>query len=435
MADVQLSTLGSVIKTAYEGQPNTNAFTTSEKSKLSGLYQGSSFIPSNVGTRILFTRMGSLDNSVSKTFQVTMAVNQHFDAIRVIIANNITNSAPYMLTCKASVIADASDLNNSSGTWVSVFSSGLQNTPMPISPAPDRVSYGFSDWTPLKSIARTDGGVLPLVTIRGIFDGLATLPVYGTGDDLTNWATKPDGNIWVARQQDGNFVTTTTGFTSTTNLSQSPIIGIQYLSRGKVITVMGVGDSITEGRGTYFGEGFILPSVQSISNSANVAMQYANLGWSGQTTSVYCARALEMLDTPLKPDVLIIPVGSPNDQNSTLTDADIQLMSGNRGAVIAKCKEVGTIPILWTWLPSNSAQKPYGTSDALRVTENSQVMQEITNNKFNGFDASSVVSGSVVVGQVQFAPFATTDGLHPNDAGNQAISNLLTPVLRQVTGL
>lgn len=37
MADVQLSTRGSVIKTAYEGQADTNAFTDSEKSKLAGI--------------------------------------------------------------------------------------------------------------------------------------------------------------------------------------------------------------------------------------------------------------------------------------------------------------------------------------------------------------------------------------------------------------
>src|SRR5690625_7788086 len=33
----ELSTLGSVIKTAYEGEPNTNAFTDQEKAKLSGM--------------------------------------------------------------------------------------------------------------------------------------------------------------------------------------------------------------------------------------------------------------------------------------------------------------------------------------------------------------------------------------------------------------
>lgn len=37
MADVQLSTLGSVIKTAYEGEANTNAFTDAEQTKLTGI--------------------------------------------------------------------------------------------------------------------------------------------------------------------------------------------------------------------------------------------------------------------------------------------------------------------------------------------------------------------------------------------------------------
>lgn len=37
MATIELSTLGEPIKTAYEGQPNTNAFTDAEKSKLEGI--------------------------------------------------------------------------------------------------------------------------------------------------------------------------------------------------------------------------------------------------------------------------------------------------------------------------------------------------------------------------------------------------------------
>jgi hypothetical protein len=40
MADVQLSDLGSVIKTAYEGEANTNAFTDAEKTKLTGIETG-----------------------------------------------------------------------------------------------------------------------------------------------------------------------------------------------------------------------------------------------------------------------------------------------------------------------------------------------------------------------------------------------------------
>lgn len=37
MADIEISTLGGVIKTAYEGEANTNAFTDAEKTKLAGI--------------------------------------------------------------------------------------------------------------------------------------------------------------------------------------------------------------------------------------------------------------------------------------------------------------------------------------------------------------------------------------------------------------
>lgn len=41
----ELSTLGSVIKTAYEGEPNTNAFTDALLSKLNGISTGADVTP------------------------------------------------------------------------------------------------------------------------------------------------------------------------------------------------------------------------------------------------------------------------------------------------------------------------------------------------------------------------------------------------------
>lgn len=42
----ELSTLGSVIKAAYEGEANTNAYTDAEKSKLAGIEAGAQVNPS-----------------------------------------------------------------------------------------------------------------------------------------------------------------------------------------------------------------------------------------------------------------------------------------------------------------------------------------------------------------------------------------------------
>ena len=49
-SQVALSTLGSVIKTAYEGQNDTNAFTDAEKNKLAGLADGQSTVVVPTGT-------------------------------------------------------------------------------------------------------------------------------------------------------------------------------------------------------------------------------------------------------------------------------------------------------------------------------------------------------------------------------------------------
>jgi hypothetical protein len=76
--------------------------------------------------------------------------------------------------------------------------------------------------------------------------------------------------------------------------------------------VMSVGDSITEGRGTYKGEGFNLPACQALTNPNDFAIEYANCGWSGQTPLEYVIRGRYLIDTELSPDVLIMPLGSPN---------------------------------------------------------------------------------------------------------------------------
>lgn len=78
MADVQLSSQGPVIKTAYEGQSNTNAFTDSEKTKLAGIATSATANPNalnNVSEDTSPTLGGNLDgdgneiNNFNATFR------------------------------------------------------------------------------------------------------------------------------------------------------------------------------------------------------------------------------------------------------------------------------------------------------------------------------------------------------------------------------
>lgn len=59
----------------------------------------------------------------------------------------------------------------------------------------------------------------------------------------------------------------------------SPVVGIEYMARRRVVSVAGFGDSITEGRGTYLGEGFGQPECVALSdNSSGIAFEWSNLG-------------------------------------------------------------------------------------------------------------------------------------------------------------
>ncbi|BCW46639.1 hypothetical protein [Arthrobacter sp. StoSoilB5] len=237
--------------------------------------------PSTIATRIFGGRTGTFNNTTAKTFQITTELAQHFDAVRVLFANTDLLISHSMRSVAVSVMADKTDLNNASGAWVTGSRNSMSRVYAELSPGTGRIAYTATDWISISSLARTDGGTKPLLAARAFMQANATPPLYGDGtDSLTSWARRTDGRIWAARHQDG--VAVTSGFTDTTNRSQSPIVGFQYLARGKVVTVAAVGDSITDGRGTHLHEGFVLPAIEALSSMSGTAYEYMNCGWSGR---------------------------------------------------------------------------------------------------------------------------------------------------------
>jgi len=387
--------------------------------------------PSNIATRIFGGRMGTFNNTTSNTFQITTELAQHFDAVRVIFANSDTGFSHSMRQVAVSVIPDKTDLNNSAGTWTLASRSGMGRVYAEIAPGAGRIAYTMTDWINVSSIPRTDGGTHPLLVVRAFMQATAALPVYGDGiDDFTNWATRTDGRIWVARNQTGLHTSTTTGFTSTTNANQSPIVGIQYLSRGKVITVCGVGDSITDGRGGYFNEGFIMPATEALSDPAGTAYEYMNCGWSGQAMVTFAERAIDILQSEVRPDILVLPAASPNDAVSTITAANVAAFRGQRSRVLAEARRLGVPVVTWTWLPVNTATRPWGATDALRTAYNAEVLAQAGRGIFVA-DTAPAVSGVTTGSQVQMLGSATTDGIHPNPAGNAILRDVIKLVIRE----
>lgn len=81
MAEIELSTLGSVIKTAYEGESDTNAFTDVEKSKLASIEAEATANASNADLRDRSTHTGTQAAATISDLDDVMASAMEWDNI------------------------------------------------------------------------------------------------------------------------------------------------------------------------------------------------------------------------------------------------------------------------------------------------------------------------------------------------------------------
>lgn len=394
--------------------------------------------------RIFFGRMGSIDNTTLKTYHIAAEMAQHFDAISPVFANTSNTNSPYFLA-KLSVAAEWGDGNNSSGTWTTVTNDGNDSAwPLKAAgPGGQRTAYTILKPVALRSVARTDiTNGKPLVFCRAYStDANASLPAYGNGstDVLTAWATRTTGRRWAARQQNGDQYTTPSGFTSTTDVSQSPVVGFVYWARGQVVGFATCGDSLANGQGTVIGEGWAVPMLDALEESAGIATEYANLSWAGQeavnvSSGVgFMQRALDVLrDEKMSPDVMMVPVGSFNPISAPLTQAHVNKQATMLRQLVSEAVGKGTKFMGYTWSPIRTAAGAYGSSDALRVAYNSECMAGIDSAEI--IDFATALSGETTGGMVQLLDEYTDDNVHPNDYGNSVISAVALPVAARILG-
>lgn len=376
----------------------------------------------NVGTRVLSARMGTFDNSTPKTFRAVLSLAQHFDRLRVIFSNGNAAATYSVAGCNVRAIANLTSAYPAP-VAVSLPSSGV----VPVAPTSNRRGYLVSDWVDLNSVERTDGGSYPLVVVDAYVSSAASITVLGNGssDNFSGWANRGNGRIWRMYHNDGDCVATPANFLSTTLRNQSPIVGVQYAARGRVVTVMGVGDSITDGRGSIIGEGWGVPACEALSNmNDGVAVEWFNNGWAGATMNGWIRHALgDACAAGLIPEIVIAPGGSPNSLGLPITTANIGDIRRGRAQLLADAAAYQVTPMLWTTLPVNTPQKNWGESDALRREDNDKI-RALAKRGVEIIDMDAVIAGEIVGGQVQMIGGTTTDNIHPNDLGNALMSRL-----------
>jgi hypothetical protein len=362
-------------------------------------------------------RRGWYDAAVNTTFQTRIGSPVPFDSVQLIFTNTNTVKSPTVVSGIISSPSTAAEVNNSTsagwisnggthGNWVAISRMQASNFSLecPVAntdPARDRLT--MTDRIQIRSTPPTDGGSYHWLTARAymlampLVGGVGGLPVGGDGsvtvegDDYSNWATKPDGNVRHWRVQTGNCVTDPTTFTSTINMSQCPIVGAIFYCRGKVVNIWTTGDSNSMAAGaTYRGDGFG-QRVCSRQNALNTGIGYfhSDFSWSGQSSNTvfgFAQRTLDHIERPELPiDFLLYQTASPNDSLNYWNRAIIDQSSYNNTRVLQAAEGRGAIAIGRTVEPVYKGTRDWSTgnadpafpgvaSDTLRIALNARSM-------------------------------------------------------------
>lgn len=391
----------------------------------------------STGLRIFGGRGGSFTTAASgSTFHTCYATSAGWDAMRFIFCNYSTTQTLPITLAKFLRIPDFSTptlQNNGAGNFVNItFDGGNATVSIAVAPSAGRRTYKASDWISASSIGRSDGGRFDIVGVRTFHNIAATaLGVFGNGtDNYTNWVTQPNGLIWLSRQMDGDGCTTPANFVSTTNISQSICVGVQYIARGRVISVMGAGDSIWEGRSTYLSEGFGVPACLDLTNEGKATYEWSNVALASGTSTTYAGCFQDVIAAGIIPDIIAAPNGTPNDNSTPIVSSNILVSRRGLAQILLTARDNKIKSVIGNEIPATTAAKNYGTSDSLRRDYNAETVARSIQGDVV-VDMSVVISGDTVGGQVQPIPAAIlADGLHPSDFGNALIKEPFKTAIR-----
>lgn len=397
------------------------------------------------GMRIPFYRLANITNdALGYTYQTIISLEQHFDAIQLVIGTLQTSgtirSAHYCNVIADENLTDAA-LNALSGwafvDWAENDGNGVRAQFASFAATTSRPRLMLSEIKTFNSVNRTDGGAGALLVVRSHLypDNLTpTLAGNGTTDAFANVA-RTDGRTMKIRRMVNNGMTT---FTGGADASQTPLLGVIYYSRGKVVNVVKFGDSIMQGRNSPMGDGYVRPETIRRNNVDGVAWECSDCAWSGLTTGNYHNIAMDILDNASLPvDIAIYPGESPNNIASGASEATaLAAVKANKFRLqqfLDKCRSKRVVPILSTFAPVATAVNNYTACDNVRRDYNDDTIRPYANRNTLIVDTDSVLAGANVGGQVQPLAGVMEDGIHPSTAGNELIRAKLQSTLNRVT--
>lgn len=295
-----------------------------------------------------------------------------------------------------------------------------------------------SDLIPLSSIARADGGALPLILARV---DLATIDAgvsfTATADVLMR--TPSVGNKDRIVQSMSQFGPKTPS--QTVDLSDNSVtIGFVFEYATPGFSVMAIGDS------TFQNETLLADNLSSwgyrgaatASEALGVPVNFINQGASGRDSDMFIpagkASALAM-----NSNILVLEGWSPNDYAPGSIESVIQAAADS---MIAKIEDMVTFAevngkylIVSTAIP-NAATLNTVAKDAVRLAHNATLRAKAAAGDFYLLDKDSLLTDGAAPADIlsffQFPDDISPDGVHPNTDGVGGLSALFAGVMMSI---
>jgi len=314
-----------------------------------------------------FVNAGTANAAPGWTSHIRVAADADFTHVRLVIPN-LEAAAVTLCTGIVAATANTTSKITPTGAWATVTVAGSATFTLPARVSAQEPSYTVTDWIRLDSIARDDGGTLPLAMARLFIPQASNATFSATGGLSSGFdALYPDALAWQTRQQvDG--VTTPASLTSTSEGTTVAFHTLQFRSAVPNCTVLGIGDSITSGfSGTVQQNNWGWRAVQAL-QVAGSRVSWMNGGVNGQTTTQYLARG-KSLAAAMSPQIVVYSAFSPNDGTPNATIINTQW--ANVLEFLDWASSNRYVPVVTTPVPWDSLTAP---QDAFRITLRDRVL-------------------------------------------------------------
>lgn len=392
-----------------------------------------------------FIDTGNAAFGFNYTQHVQMTVEAPFVAVQIGVVNGYTTGGVQTVKVAVSTMSAAGASNstaplNAGGTWVSAGVGGASLTVPAATIAAVAPGIAWGDVIPLASLARSDGGTLPLLCVRvqqpsgNNLTGVVGATNAGTPFELEA-GTAAKGRLYRTRGQSvlGVDNTTLTAM-NTTVADQSygpPIIVRYFLASGTGRTITVFGDSIDCG----YGQSAVgtnswtwIREAASLKSTPSKPIEVCCLAGSGMPMIDIYRRAA-VLAQHCKGTTAIIPLGTPNSvPTGVISQATMDTQSAQFAQLYKALTDQGINTIVRTFLPANPGAKAWGAGDSLRRAANDARVANASSGDIV-LDVASKAAGEIDVSGQQLLALSESDNLHPTSQLAYEAAPLLSALL------